>query len=109
MEMMMVVPPAPPGMDMKDAWFCYEVRIGVEDRISPWFADGLEVFDWAERTFGDKEEFLIKRKFIRTSDGVFECDGLDGITPLEPVNVDAGCAPTGLEAAEDAWLSKNSA
>ena len=66
------IPPAPPGQGMQDCWFCYEFRVDNEDFVSPWFDDPFEIFDW----LSDVDEYLITRRYLRTSDGIRELDGL---------------------------------
>ena len=91
------VPPLPPGLDLEDCWFCYEYRTNNEDFISPWFEDEFDIFDYLEGLDG----FLITRKFVRSSDGIVEDDGLGGYHNLPVSNLDVLYGPSGFKSAED--------
>lgn len=94
-----VLPPKGDLLDMEDALFCYEYRVDNEDFISPWFDDEFDIFDWLE----DVDEFLITRKYIRTSDGIREDNGVGDLLDLEVIDI-SECeksAPEGVASAED--------
>lgn len=90
-------PPLQPGIGLEDAWFCYEYRVNNEDFVSPWFDDEFEIFEYLE----DEDEFLLTRKFVRTSDGVRECNGLGDLLDLEVVDLDELNEPSPHTSAED--------
>lgn len=94
-----LLPPEGDLLDMEDALFCYEYRVDNEDFISPWFDDEFAIFDYLE----DVDEFLITRKYIRTSDGIQEDNGVGDLLDLEWVDL-SECgepAPEGVISAED--------
>lgn len=93
------LPPKGDLLEMEDARFCYEYRVDNESFISPWFDDEFEIFDYLE----DVDEFLIMRKYIRTSDGIQEDNGVGDLLDLEWVDL-RECeepAPEGVISAED--------
>ena len=92
-----LVPPNPPGLDMQDAWYCYEYRKDNEDFVSPWFRDETDIFEYLK----DTDEFLITRKYVRTSDGIRECDGLGGTKLLKPDVIDEAWLSVPYTSAED--------
>ena len=94
------VPPAPPGLEEEDCWFCYEYRAHNEDFVSPWFDDEFEIFEYLE----DLDEFLITRKYIRSADGVFEDNGLGDYLVLPVSNFDNLEEPSGHKSREDEVL-----
>ena len=99
-----VIPPAGAVLDAEDAMFCYEYRVDNEDFISPWFDDEFDIFDYLE----DEDEFLITRKYIRTSDGIREDNGVGDLLDLEWVDL-SECekpAPEGVASAEDLIVEK---
>lgn len=91
------VPPLPPGVDEEDCWFCYEYRASNEDFISPWFDDEFAVFDYLEAV----DEYLITRKYIRTSDGVREDDGTGELLDLPVHDLSLLSEPTAAKSWED--------
>ena len=94
------LPPLQPGLDMEDCWFCYEFRSHNEDFISPWFDDPHDIFEYLE----ELDDFLITRRYIRSSDGIFEDDGVENYYPLPPVDITWARTTAGHKSLEDQIL-----
>lgn len=91
------IPPAPPGQEMHDCWFCYEYRVDNEDFVSPWFDNEFAIFDW----LADVDEYLITRRYLRTSDGIRELDGLGDFHDLPVQDLSVLRDPSPHTSAED--------
>lgn len=84
-------------------WVCVEYIAENEVHVSPWFEDEFDLLDWLNTTGAS-----ITRKFVRTSDGIVEADGLGGFTALEPEDISACFTPSAGWSLEDFCL-RNSA
>ncbi|MDK6572262.1 hypothetical protein QP277_25860, partial [Escherichia coli] len=68
-----------------------------QDYISPWFVGAFDIFDW----LSEVDEYLITRRYLRTSDGVREIDGTGTIIPLETVDISEAFQSVPYTSAED--------
>ena len=92
-----LVPPLPPGLDLEDAWYCFEYRVNNEDFISPWLGHEMDIFEHLENV----DEYLLMKKFIRTSEGIFEDDGLGDYHNLPLTDMDELYVKTQNKSLED--------
>ena len=96
-DIVSLVPPSPPGSDEEDCWYCFEFRVANEDHVSPWFEEEFDIFEY----LSEVPMFLITRKYIRTSDGIREDNGLGDYLDLPVFDLDELYQPSGGKSWED--------